>query len=360
MHQAGSGFGQGGGFGQAPPPPRGNNTGLVVAVALLALAVGFGAFALSRDQGSAGPVTVAATTTAASTQPPSTQPPSTQPPTSPVVTPTTPSPSPTTPSPTTTTPTTPAQQPTGTQLLPQRSWDQLPGPHSSNQEWVVLQQNRIYDYDIPTMTCPDVPSSYTSAEQFRTWATHTFNCQHNGWVPVFRAMGANLPRPKLTFIGSEPVQSACGKVQNTSFYCGTWDNSSMGIYLTYDLMEQSNSWFRLRAFNTVTHEYVHHVQHVRRILYSGAVLTTAGTLENMERSRRVELQAQCVAARILVSTGATRFSQADYDIYIRWTEQDQPSSHGSAESNQYWWQRGMYMTKVGGCNTWTVGSSRVS
>ena len=243
--------------------------------------------------------------------------------------------------------------------LPDRSWGPLPKPHSSHPSWVVLQQNRLYGYNVPAGTCPTVPNGFTSNSQWRTFTTNTLNCQHNAWKTVFQRMGRSLPKPKYHFI-SGPVQTPCGRGgQHVSFYCGTWDGSSYAIYMHTELIQGSNEWWRLRAFETSAHEYFHHVQMISGILYENAKLVQGGTYSSNEGSRRVELQAACIAGRQLVQTKATAWTRRDYEIYEQWSNKDQDERHGSASSNRYWWQRGLYMPKTGGCNTWVVNSASV-
>ncbi len=43
------------------------------------------------------------------------------------------------------------------------------------------------------------------------------------------------------------------------------------------------------------HEYAHHVQHMTGILWAEVNLPTSGQDEELERSRRIELQAECLA-----------------------------------------------------------------
>lgn len=311
----------------------------MVAVVALVAALGFGAFALMRPD-----APTAATTPLASTPGP------TPVVTTPVVT------TPVVTTPVVTTPVTPTER-IGLAVLPERSWDTLPEPNSTNPHWVVLQQNTLYGQGVPGTTCPPVPDGFASEELFETFMTETIECQHRGWQPVFEAIGQPLVMPKITFIRGS-TQTPCGTGE-TTFYCGTWDGSHVTIYVNYSLMQETSS-FRQLGFFTATHEYAHHVQHQSKILWSGASLASEGAIDTMERSRRLELQASCWTSRIMVVTEATKFNQSDYDQYIAWTRRDLGEVHGSASSNQYWWQRGFYMDQLSGCNTWTVGADLVS
>lgn len=260
---------------------------------------------------------------------------------------------------TTTSPTAAPPSTTGAPVLPGRSWDALPAPHSQDPSWLVLQRNELNGQPIPMMACPGVPDRFTTTGQFKAFATGTLACQHEGWSTTFAAVGQPLPMPSVTFV-TDGVQTPCGRAgDEVSFYCGTWDGSSYGIYVQMNLLEQSNEWWRLRAFETLAHEFGHHVQMMNGTMYHSNQLVSTGELEQTEASRRLELQTSCWASRLLYQTPATRFSRADHDELVLWSQEDQDEWHGSAASNQYWWQRGLYMDRVGGCNTWTVDAARV-
>lgn len=314
----------------AVPAPRRTNAPLLVAAAVLVVAVGFTAIVLTRPSPTAG------TRTAVT---PQVTPEVTTPEVTPVITTTAP--------------------PTGLDVLPQRSWDSLPGANSTDEHWVVLQQNNLYGQPVPTMSCPEVPAdgTFASETEFEVFMTAAIDCQRAGWEKTFGAIGQELVKPELTFIDGR-VQTACG-VSETTFYCGVWDDSYHGIFVQHTVMQEVAS-FRQMPFFTAAHEFAHHVQHMSKISWNGAMLSHLGRLDTMERSRRLELQASCWTSRIMAATPQVNFSQSDYAQYIDWTERDLGEVHGSAASNQYWWQRGFYMDQLSGCNTWTVDAGKVT
>ncbi len=298
-----------------------------------------------------------ASPTATWTRPPSTVAP--QPTPTPTTTRPTPTPTPTTTRPRPTPrPTTP--KPTPVKPLPDRKWEQLPGPHSNHPTWVTLQRNRIYSYDIPVPKCPATPAPFTSRSQFRTFATNYLNCQHNAWLPVFKRAGRSLPKPKVVFFNeTSTLSTRCGTVKRSrvSFYCGHPDYGSYTIFVNENLMTQSNNWWRLRAAETLSHEYGHHVQQMSSIL--GTSYQLQGSMSTNEISRRIELQTSCWSMRMLYHTKSLAFTRRDHDIIYAWTARDQDAKHGSAASMRYWSMRGLYMSKISGCNTWVVGSNAV-
>lgn len=343
------------------PPRRSNSSGVVIGVLVLGLALAGTMVRLFGGESSdhqARQTTTMRTTQRPTTQPVTTEPQTTEPTTT----------EPTTTEPATTQTTTTQQQSTEQQTtepppsepLPRRSWGTLPPPHSNAQPWRILQTNSIYGYDIPMMKCPSVLAKFTSDAQYRSYINNTIQCQWRGWKTVFDKAGEDLPKPKVLFI-SGAVQSPCGRAgAEVSFYCGSWDGSNYTMYMHTNLAKQSNEWWRLRAFETSAHEFGHHVQMMSGVMYQSAVLADQGTIPSDEASRRRELQTSCWAMRLTYQTPVTKFSREDYDVIVEWSAQDQDSEHGSAESNTYWWQRGLYMKKVGGCNTWTVGAKYVS
>ncbi|MGA4669322.1 neutral zinc metallopeptidase [Propionibacteriaceae bacterium Y1923] len=305
---------------------------MVLAVALLVGALGFAAFVLTRDRAPSASTTPGGTT--------------------PITTPDV-----TTPQVTTPEVTTPVATPTGLAVLPQRSWDTLPGPNSTEAYWVQLQQNSLYPHPVPTFTCPEVPEvEFESETHFETFMSETIACQHAGWQTAFEAIGKPLVMPKVSFIRGA-VQTPCGQ-GDTTFYCGTWDGEHTQIYVNYSTMDEL-AGFRQMPFFAAAHEFAHHVQHQSGLLWNGSALAHEGGIDDMERSRRIELQASCWTSRIMVTTDIG-FNDSDYSQYIAWTERDLGEVHGSAKSNQYWWQRGFYMDQVSGCNTWTVTPDMVT
>jgi len=224
---------------------------------------------------------------------------------------------------------------------------------------VLVQQNKLYGYDIPVAQCPAPPSGgFTSAGHFQKYSLAVLKCQRAAWAPVLQRMGVNLPAVKVSFINGA-IKTPCGVVgHETSFYCFD-GRSGHYIFVHMSLLKQSNEWFRLRAFETLSHEYFHHVQRATGIFMASIRLGQNG-LDVNEMSRRLELQTFCTAMRIVSATKANAFTRQDYDIIVEWSSHDQDAQHGSAASNTYWWQRGLYMTKAAGCNTWTVNYAYVA
>ena len=161
-----------------------------------------------------------------------------------------------------------------------------------------------------------------------------------------------------------------------SFYCGR----SQTMYLKYDddiqlwnrsADSSSRSFSRMWATYTAGHEYGHHIQQLTGILPAAQRLRYDAPDREaaLEASRRIELQASCLAA---VFMGAHRASYGitglDLTIYRRYVEartgdentNGGPRDHGRRASHRFWASRGFNSPTSASCNTFTASASKVS
>ena len=250
----------------------------------------------------------------------------------------------------------PAPSPTSTYTpyqVPPGKWKDLPKANPSSEDERVVQVSRLYPLQIPASdVCPTVGTPKNKAA-YRDLSRKVIDCQFAAWKPQFEQAGMTLSKPTL-IIFNKAVSTACGKASaEQSFYCPATEE----IYLSEQRFESSEQWWRLHFANTLVHEFVHHVQHRAGILDASMGLAQG----SQERTRRVELQAYCVANRVTLMTPGFRFGQRDYSTLKQWAEQGEESkTHGSRASRQHWWMRGLEQSTVGGCNTWVVPASQVT
>ncbi|MGJ6980185.1 neutral zinc metallopeptidase [Aestuariimicrobium soli] len=339
-------------LGQRPPTSGGGGSKVVVgclAVAMVMAVVVVGCSAAMTSLSSSTTTTrprVTATysrTTPRPTQPPTT---ATRPPTT----------APTTPPPTNKVPP-PPKVPSGSPVPPGVKWEALPKPHSTHPGWVKTQQNPFNAFPIPAASCPAVPKSIGSGTAFQKLARALLECEYQRWRPMFAAQNRAYARPKVVFYNGS-TQSACGSVKGyeVSFYCAA---GTPTIFVHNGLLKESNQWWHLRVAETMAHEFFHHVQYSSG-LFEGRNLLRQEGIDSLELARRTELQTACVSSRILLVTPSFRFTRTDYNVMRKWFAGGQDAKHGNARSNTYWGTRGFYMDRVGGCNTWLVGSASVA
>lgn len=137
--------------------------------------------------------------------------------------------------------------------------------------------------------------------------------------------------------------------------CGTEDSDWAGIYCPGNrtinvLVEQD---WAFTAMFTLAHEYAHHVQEIVGISSAGR--------EDEAWSRRLELQADCLAAVMLREVdpgGLAVMRNAGEEDEERAVPERR--THGSARNSAEWIARGQREGTVAACDTWSASESEVS
>lgn len=237
--------------------------------------------------------------------------------------------------------------------VPPTELEALPQPTPGSRAERVLQSNALYamQFPVPT-TCPVIPAQLSSKDRFRELSRQLVQCHFDAWKPVFEELGMEFSEPSLVLFNGRAT-TECGTVSDEqSFYCPV----SREIYLSEERFDSSRDWWRLHFANTISHEFMHHVQSAAGILQAAYALD----LREDERVRRVELQAYCMTSRLMVITPAYKFGDEDYRILKQWTTEGGSDTHGSVESREHWWLRGLEQSTPAGCNTWVVPADQVS
>lgn len=181
-------------------------------------------------------------------------------------------------------------------------------------------------------------------------AQRVINCNAAAWGGLFSKAGMSLPKASLiVFEGT--ITTPCGKVDWHAVYCP----ANMMIYLRASSMQKWSNYYRLLFSEVVFHEYAHHVQ--------GSMGIWEGYDRDEDRmliSRRIELQAACLSARMQFISRGMEYSRSDYDEVADVRRYVGESVHGTAKSQVYWTVRGLYMARLSGCNTWVVPPSMVA
>lgn len=127
-----------------------------------------------------------------------------------------------------------------------------------------------------------LPATTAPASQWTTWAQTTVAENTGYWKPI---MGVKFYPPGLKFLGSTPIQSACGPVSanDKAMYCPR-DSS---IYVsTQFLAAQERSYGAHAAQLILDHEFGHHIQNLQGLPWRGMYS---------------ELQADCLAGAAITS-----------------------------------------------------------
>jgi uncharacterized protein len=184
---------------------------------------------------------------------------------------------------------------------------------------------------------------------------------------------ARLPHtaPKRVFWNA-PGTSPCGSYPASgaaAFYCPA--NSTMYIGLQHVVQTAGNepvSHYAVYA-RVVAHEYGHHVQEKSGILaYGYGEMEEAAPGDRLEISRRIELQAQCLAGAFLGAERDTlpmtpqQYRNMIDDVRGRGDDRLPPDQrdHGSGRHYAGWVARGYREQTLTTCNTWIAEPQAVS
>jgi predicted metalloprotease len=233
----------------------------------------------------------------------------------------------------------------------------------------VLKQNKLYSAgSMRSVGCRESGTPPSSQENARIYYNQIFGCLNRAWAPVVKRAGYKFQAPEvITWAGS--IETPCGDYVR-AFYCGTNDT----IYMKWDddvnqynKFPESYQKVYARMFTTfqASHEYGHHVQWMVGIGPAYNQLWDQ-TSDQLELSRRLELQASCFAGVFdganqpsYPITGEARY-QWMYLVDHYGDEYGERRDHGSRKNHGPWSKGSFKSENPKSCNTWSASSARVS
>lgn len=248
-------------------------------------------------------------------------------------------------------PVTPPASPADEEGLPARDWPPLPGPTSTNPDWVTLQQSALYAPAIPTLTgCPP-PGVVVSMAELEAAAGAQMDCLQAAWKPTLASLGYSTQDVPVFIFAGDRVETPCGEVTAPALYCSAQGGS---IYFGETTLNGA-AWHDFGVKDMAGHEYGHHLQSE-----AGMFLAEYSVGGSNESARRLELQATCIGYAMIAHDSSFTMTREVYDSfepYLRAVIED--GIHGSKDSVATWGLRGLYSATLGNCNTWTATSSDV-
>jgi predicted metalloprotease len=221
-----------------------------------------------------------------------------------------------------------------------------------------------------TCTLPKWKSDPQSAANYFTTA---LPCLEAAWAPVMQR--ANLPyvRPKVVFPTGSVWSSGCGDVRSdenvAAFYCPP----DVALYMPFKGLATERVGNRQGSYLAVfAHEFGHHIQAISGSLRAANQATYeagADSPAGLEISRRVELQADCLAGMWLAAAWNGKGSVNDQvvrealaDMYTRGDDNTpgQPRDHGTKQHSGQWHEHGYKTNRTFECNTYLAAAGTVS
>ncbi|MEU4197016.1 neutral zinc metallopeptidase [Kribbella sp. NPDC026611] len=191
------------------------------------------------------------------------------------------------------------------------------------------------------------------------------DCLNRAWAPLVSRAGFVFVPAKLVAFGSGDCDPAVDNDDRGAYYDVGPDAICVGWH-TFAVEEAE--WRTVELVHTLAHEYGHHLQTLTGIM----TLFDSGQLplksSELERNRRMELQASCFAGAFLgahkkpLGLSGERLDTLDYFVTHAGDENapKHAPDHGSRKNHGYWSHQGFRSTNPANCNTFTAPAKRVS
>ncbi|OYO02429.1 hypothetical protein CGZ97_13470 [Enemella evansiae] len=253
---------------------------------------------------------------------------------------------------------------------PDASPSPTPSPTPTIPPDVDPRDAALYRIEVNTVACPAFKrrSGTIPEAELRTYLEQTVDCLTAANRDAFERAGIPLPRPSLepeSSVASSPCSSGQEQAPDdwAALYCGT----NQTIYYHPQWNPDDAPYLPVMA-----HEFGHHMQMQTGILDSSADQQRAartqpnGQIKALEISRRVELQAQCIAgATINGDWSPLKVPTADYQDFILGYSTATPenaATHGTGRANTRWITSGgtgKEATRYKPCNTFIAPADQV-
>jgi predicted metalloprotease len=243
-----------------------------------------------------------------------------------------------------------------------------PGPASGN---TVLTRNPFYTVGgLAAIDCPAPSLASSSTVAQRGYDEQIFGCLVDAWRPPLRKAGLTTQSPRI-YVFDSPGTSPCGTFRPRSgsvlaFYC------PVGATLYVDVQQMARAFppnHHIAYALVLAHEYGHHLQNAAGILEAEDATAYARPSDEMELSRRTEVQASCFAGMFVRSIEesypVTGVQREAFEYYATHAFGDSASaspsrrSHGSPGTQGNWIARGFNDNDTGDCNSFRAPSSQV-
>ncbi|WP_238176700.1 neutral zinc metallopeptidase, partial [Kribbella albertanoniae] len=211
--------------------------------------------------------------------------------------------------------------------------------------------------------CKEPAGGMTSLAVARAYYTHLVACLNKAWAPVVRQAGFTFRPPRLVVLLGQSPDSACDMPDGELYYCdGT-------IYMDakpdLDYEKENRAANRALMVFFIAHEYAHHIQALTGIskAHDERNLKLNGVDVQLQETRRIELQADCLSGAFLASIRPTFPIGAQWvrvwsETYAHYT--DPNSDHGQGATRRAWSRKGFTKADVSACNTFVASPAQVS
>ncbi|MGW3350551.1 neutral zinc metallopeptidase [Nonomuraea rubra] len=226
----------------------------------------------------------------------------------------------------------------------------------------VLTANKLYSAGrLPASQCAEREVRPNDVAMAKSYLTKVFNCLNASWGAYFKRAGLPFSNARIGFITKK--KRFCGESwgEAAGAYCP--DERRFLILLDDDLLEDPSDLF---LFGLAAHEYGHHIQNITGIDRAYDRHPYRNKSELNEQSRRMELQAECLAGVFIGSVWDSLDRTEDdweylLDLQVEGgDEQTGVRDHGKGRNIAAWLDKGYEAVSPAACNTWTASASKVA
>lgn len=240
-----------------------------------------------------------------------------------------------------------------------------------------LQNNSLYRAGrLPAVNCPAGSVNINSHAQVKSLFLRTARCMNRAWATALSRVG--IPhRPPGYAIAAIRGRGACGDYPQRGSIVPYYCPRNTTIYASTTAMTRGLG--NMPGYSTVTswhgaltaimaHEYGHHVQYLTGLTdgWWQQTLRASSQSTKLALSRRLELQATCLAGMFMRSAASTYPVTAQgrnvlYYFHSRVGDQPgYPRDHGTPANNLRWFRMGFDYNLARQCNTWRASAAAVS
>ncbi|MFG3440900.1 neutral zinc metallopeptidase [Nonomuraea sp. NPDC047897] len=222
----------------------------------------------------------------------------------------------------------------------------------------TLTKNALYGAGaLPTTTCAEKKVRANDRVSAKAYLDGIVECLDATWQQHLTGAGLPFKKIRVKHVTKTPKKWCgfiTGKSNSQAYYCG--NNNTLMIQLGRSwLSEPHDLWLAYVASSM----YGMHVQNQSGISAAYDKLSYRSTAEDMEQTRRLNLQAECLGGAFLKSVWPLdgRHSR-DWQQLLGLMDGDGWS--GKTSSIKAWLRAGYATGDPGSCNTWVASSTKVA
>ncbi|MER6174078.1 neutral zinc metallopeptidase [Streptosporangium sp. NPDC001681] len=221
----------------------------------------------------------------------------------------------------------------------------------------ALVANPIYKSGkLDEEACQEQPVYNDDLESAEVYLDFVLDCLNKSWEYQFSKAKLPFSKPRFAVTPRIGVPTGCGKFPDgaQALYCSR--NKKITFYLSKGILSEATELF---LFQTLSHEYGHHVQQLSGILPTAHSGKYRNDKELLAAIRKVELQAECLSG-VFIGSVWRSLGRRESDFRYILSAAYSTASHGKAANIAYWLTRGFRQEDPGACNTFIAPKSKVS